>query len=408
MADKLLTPDFNRLARSNILAQLAEQIALAASPLVAVLAFSATAAQTSWIQAAQTLPFLLMSIPSGLLADRFSHRRVLVFSEIIRTLAFVFIGGLLLSKQLNLYGLALLGFVGATATVVYTVTAPAIIPSLVPTSRLTLANGKIEVARTTAFAFGPAIAGSLVAWAGGFITFTVTAALSACAAALLFRLPTSSARPQPKRRDPLREIGEGLSFVFRNRYLRPIFVTQFLFGIAMFIVLGVFVPYAINDMNLSAQTTGLVLSAYGIGMVLGAWTAPRMIASTTFGRAIGVGPISAVAAAALMAGTLWYPSAVLAALSFFVFGVGPTIWIVSTTTLRQSITPVGLLGRVSSINVLAYGARPLGAAIAAIVAAQFGTAVCLVLALAIFIAQALVIVLSPAIQLNDVPNEADD
>ena len=52
---------------------------------------------------------------------------------------------------------------------------------------------------------------------------------------------------------------------------------------------------------------------------------------------------------------------------FFLLGVGPILWVISTATLRQSVTPPSLLGRVSAINIMSYGARPLGSALGAIV-----------------------------------------
>ena len=64
------TSGFPRLAWSNLAAQSAEQIGLAATPLVAVLALGAGAGETGFLQTAQTLPFLLLAIPAGLLADR--------------------------------------------------------------------------------------------------------------------------------------------------------------------------------------------------------------------------------------------------------------------------------------------------------------------------------------------------
>src|SRR3546814_6471773 len=65
---------FRRLAWSNLAAQSAEQVGLAAAPIVAVLALGAGAAETGLLQTAQTLPFLLLAIPAGLLADRRSRR----------------------------------------------------------------------------------------------------------------------------------------------------------------------------------------------------------------------------------------------------------------------------------------------------------------------------------------------
>ncbi len=63
----------------------------------------------------------------------------------------------------------------------------------------------------------------------------------------------------------------------------------------------------------------------------------------------------------------------LAGLSFFLMGAGPIVWVVSTTTLRQTVTPNHLLGRVSAINSLAYGARPVGAGLGAVIGAFSGT-----------------------------------
>ena len=93
----------------------------------------------------------------------------------------------------------------------------------------------------------------------------------------------------------------------------------------------------------------------------------------------------------------------LASLGFFLLGAGPILWVISTTTLRQSVTPPSLLGRVSAINIMSYGARPVGAALGALIGGFYGAEACLYLAVAIFGAQALVILLSPAVSLARQP-----
>jgi MFS family permease len=80
---------FHRLAWSNLLAQSAEQISLAAAPLVAVFMLSASAAQTGLLQTAQTLPFLLLSLPMGVYADRHSRRALMASAEAVRVLAMI-------------------------------------------------------------------------------------------------------------------------------------------------------------------------------------------------------------------------------------------------------------------------------------------------------------------------------
>ena len=82
-----LPPTFNRLAWSNLAAQSAEQIALAAAPIVAVLLLGVGEGQTGLLQTALTLPFILFAIPAGLLADRISRRWLMAGSEALRAAA---------------------------------------------------------------------------------------------------------------------------------------------------------------------------------------------------------------------------------------------------------------------------------------------------------------------------------
>ncbi len=153
-----LSDNFHRLAWSNLFAQSAEQIALAASPMVAVLALGATESQVGWLQFMLTLPFLLIAIPAGLLADRMPRQRLMAYAETARALSLAGLVALLAADQLTLASLAALGLVGVCGTVVFTVTAPALVPALVPSPLFGRANARLEVAGTSAFVAGPATA----------------------------------------------------------------------------------------------------------------------------------------------------------------------------------------------------------------------------------------------------------
>src|ERR1700728_3660950 len=129
--DRQLPPTFNRLAWSNLAAQSAEQVALAAAPIVAVLMLGVGEGQTGALQTALTLPFILFAIPAGLLADRISRRRLMAGAEALRAAALLAILLLIAFKLLTLPLLAFAGFVAVCGTVVYSVAAPALVPSLV-------------------------------------------------------------------------------------------------------------------------------------------------------------------------------------------------------------------------------------------------------------------------------------
>jgi predicted MFS family arabinose efflux permease len=187
-----------------------------------------------------------------------------------------------------------------------------------------------------------------------------------------------------------------------------VFITQLIFNTASFLLLAVFVPYAVRRLGLSATGVGITLAMYGAGMVFGALLATRLMGRLPFGIVIGLGPVTGFAAAIIMALTAVLPSPLLAGASFFLLGAGPILWVISTTTLRQSVTPPPLLGRVSAINIMSYGARPLGSALGAVVGGLYGAEVCLYLAAAIFGAQALVIWRSPAVALTRQPAMVGD
>jgi predicted MFS family arabinose efflux permease len=402
-----LPPTFNRLAWSNLAAQSAEQVALAAAPIVAVLLLGVGEGQTGLLQTALTLPFILFAIPAGLLADRISRRWLMAGSEALRATALLGILVLIWLNLLTLPLLALCGFIAVCGTVAYSVAAPALVPSLVTPELLPTANARIELARTIAFASGPALGGVLVGWLGAAPAFGFAAALSVVAVVLLSGIYEPARAPAPRRR-PLQEIREGAGFVLHHPLLRPVFVTQFIFNTASFLVLAVFVPYAVRHLGLSATGVGTTLAMYGVGMVVGALSATRVMRRLPFGTVIALGPVTGFVAAGVLALTTIIPSAPLAGFGFFLLGAGPILWVISTTTLRQSVTPPRLLGRVSAINIMSYGARPVGAFIGALVGGLVGAEACLYLAVAIFGAQALVILMSPAVALARQPDMVGD
>ena len=398
-----LPPAFQRLAGANLAAQAAEQVSLAAVPIVAVLLLQAGPGQIGLLSTAQTLPFLLLAIPLGLLADRISRRRLMAAAEALRALA---LAGLLiatLSGQLSIGLLALLGFVGAAGTVGFSVAAPALVPALVPREALGAANGRLELARSLAFAGGPALAGGLVAWTGAASAFVLACLLSVGAVALLVGLP-DPARPPATPRHPWLDLQDGARLVWQHALLRPVLLTAVAWNLAWFVLQAAYVPYAMGALGLGADGVGLTLASYGAGMVVGALAAPRVLASLPFGRVVVVGPVVSVLASATMVGTLLRPSGWLAGAFFFLFGVGPILWTISSTTLRQTVTPQAMLGRVSAIFLTVnMGARPLGAALGGLIGQVWGAPACLVLACAGFCVQAALILASPVRTLQRLP-----
>ncbi|HBF28546.1 MFS transporter [Rhizobium sp.] len=402
-----LPSEFKRLGWSNLFAQFSEQIALAAAPLAAVLVLGAGPVETGWLQMAQTLPFLLLSIPAGLAVDRTSRKTLMVGSEVLRSLSLIVVVLLLAFGMLNVPLLAVLGFVGAVGTVCYSVAAPAIVPSIVPRARLGDANRWLELVRSAAFAAGPALGGGLVGWAGASIAYVLATALSILAALYLASVPKDKVTPRPLS-NPRQDLKEGAAFVAHHKFLLPILFTAIFFNTAWVVLMAVYVAYAVQNLGMSATQVGIALGVDGVGMIVGAMIVPILARRFSIGTVIVLGPLGGFCGACLMLLTLWFPSFWLVCMSFFVFGVGPILWTITTMTLRQAVTPNAMLGRVSALIMTAtYGSRPLGAAIGALVASYFGVAACLFVATGGFLIQFLIILLSPVPGLRVLPDEPD-
>lgn len=396
-----------RLVLCNLAAQSAEQIAVAAAAIVAVADLGAAPAQAGWLQTAQTLPFLLLAIPAGLLADRASRTWLMVAAEALRAACLLAVVALVARGSLTLPLLGLLGFLVAIGTLAYSVAAPSLVPALARRERLGTINARLELARSAAFAAGPALAGFLVARGAG-LAFDAAALLSLMGVVLLagLREPPRAARPH---RPAMAEIGAGIVFIARHELLRPVALTAVVFNVSFFIMQAIYVPHAVRDLGLSPAGVGASMASYGAGMVAGALLAPGLARRLRFGLQVAIGPLAGFAAALAMLATLAWPTPILAALSFLLIGAGPIIWTITTTTLRQAVTPPALLGRVSAALLTAtWGVRPLGAASAALIASGAGIGACLFIATAGFAIQAAILLASPVARLAALPDAVSD
>ena len=405
---EVLSASFRRLAWSNLLAQSAEQLSLAAVPIVAVLLLQAGPGEIGLLASIQSLPFLLLSMPLGLLADRTSRTRLMALAETLRALALLLLLALIVTGNVSIAALAIIGFMAAVGTVAFSVAAPSLVPALVQVEGLAQANGRLELARSAAFAAGPALAGALIAWTGASAAFVLSGMLSV-SAVLCLRGIREPVRAAVAPRHPLLELQDGAKWVWQSDLLRPMMFCSIAWNISWFMLQAAYVPYAIHDLGLDASGVGITLALYGVGMIVGALLAPRVVRALPFGQAILLGPYFSVLAAVTMALTLLWPQGWLAGLSYFFFGAGPIIWTITSTTLRQTVTPRAMIGRVTSINiVVSTGARPLGAALGGVVGVSFPVSVSLWCVVLGFGLQAIIISASKIRTLKRLPDPLPD
>lgn len=401
-------PAFRRLWFANLAANGAEQLALAAIPLMAALTLGASPEQMGGLSALQTLPYLLLSLVAGIWADRFPRHWLMAGSEAARAVLLFWLPVLALADWLGLAGLAALGFALSAATVLFNVAAQAYLPALVGREGLARANARLEFARAAAVFLGPGLAGMVAGWTSPAAALAVSGVTSAFAAWLLAAPMMRRDVPQAQSRLPIGQaLAEGFALVWRHALLRAIAGCAMAWNFSWFVLMAVLVLFAVDILGLTPGQIGFALGAQGLGMLLATLCMPVIHAWLRLGMMILLGPALSVVAALCIGGTTLLqglPAFAMLCAGFFLFGFGPMLWTIGQTSLRQAIVPARLIGRVSAIQQVAtLGMRPLGALAGGWVGGQYGLTTAIWLAVAGYGVQLAIILLSPMPALTELP-----
>lgn len=387
-----------------VAAQFADKLALDTITLAATAA-GASPRQIGLLVTAQSAAWLLVSLPAGALADRLPPARLILLGGLLAGLGGAAGAALLFAGDLGGW-IAASTFLAACGPVLVTLSAFVLMPRLVAMEALPRANGRVELGRAVFSLVAPLLAGWLVTRGQGGVGLLLCVALAGLILCAALRLPATRA-PASERPPILRAIAEGGAFVANHGYLRPIALCAMGWNFAFFALTALVAPYAARVLALDTVAIGSASSVYGVGMVLGALAAPRLIARLPTGALLVFGPASSVCAVLLPA--LAPPSLGFAALAaaFFLFGFGPILWFIVQTSLRQTVTPQGLLGRVSAtLTTATFGMRPLGALAGGFAGEAFGLEAAIWLPVAFFALSTLAILVSPLPGLRAMPTEA--
>lgn len=366
--------DFNKLLAAFAGTHFGDQVALLALPLVAALVLGVGPVEMGWLTMAATIPFFLFGLPAGVWIDRLPRRSVMIAGSLLRATALlaVPVSALLgvLSLPLLMTGAALAGI----GMVFFDVAAQSAIPALVERDRLMRANSRFEIGRAGATSGGPGLAGVLAGAIGPAMAVLACGLADLAAAAFAWRISKPAAPTAPVvRRSFASDLAEGMRFLLGEPSLRALALCSLTWNIALFAMNTLLVLYLARGLGLSATAIGLVFAVDGIGMVLGAMASPAIERRIGLGRSIVLGPVVGVVGIGLILAATPATAIPLLVAGRFLFGFGPVVFSVTQTSLRQSVTPSHLLGRVNaSLRWLTWGFRPVGALLGGLVGEIWG------------------------------------
>lgn len=304
------------------------------------------------------LPWLLASLPAGVIVDRANHRWTIGLTHLFRALL---AGGIALAVATGSTTLLVIyaaAFLIGTATVLNENASQVVVPRLVPSALLERANGFLVMTDTVGGLFiGPWLGGLLL---GGSLVlpFVVEGGLFVVAASFMLLVLLAPKQRVPQRRTMRAEMVEGLRYFWNHRDLRTLGIFLGLLNLSSAIAISTQVLYAQTILGLTAAQFGLLFLAGGVGAMLGAWLTSTL--ATRFGvRRVLLVSLAGNALTSLAIGVAG--NAIVVAVAIAGGGVVSTVWNVLTVSYRQRVVPEDMLGRVNSIyRLLAWGPLPVG------------------------------------------------
>jgi MFS family permease len=325
----------------------------------------------SLVGIAATLPQVVFLLLGGVLTDRMDKRRLMIAADCLRGLAIGAIGLFSLAGALELWMLAALVALYAVGTSLFSPAATALLPAILPPEELGRGNALLSSTRTVCVRVaGPALGGAAIASFGLAYAF-VADGLSFFLSALSLLALSHRDLPTGAREGILRELVEGLAYVRGQRWLCLSLAAAALALLCYMGPMEVLLPYLVkNELEDGAWALGIILASGGVGALLGSLLIGqlgqprrRVLAMYVLWSLATFG----VAAYALTTAVWQFAAVCFVAIAGLV--VGGIIW----TTLLQEMVPAGLLGRVSSLDLLvSFALVPLSMAITGPIADAIG------------------------------------
>lgn len=348
-------------------------VILSAAPLAAA-TLTSDPRLISGLTVAATLPWVLFCLVSGAVVDRVDRIRLMWRIDLLRACLMAVPALSFILGSPSIYLLFVVFFCLGTAETFFANAAQAALPSVVPASALRSANGKLQSAELVLAQFaGPALGGLLFGVAAGlpFVVDSMSFLLSAALLLLIRRRPEPAA-PRPVGPESLRrQIAEGLAWLWKHPQLRVLAMFTGLINMLTEATLSVLVIFNRDDLGMGDAEFGYLLAIAALGGVVASGVGPRLGSWLGDRRTlIAVLVIQSVTQIVISFSSSF--AVVAAALALAAFGI--VVWNIVTISLRQTIVPDHLLGRVNSVyRFVAWGTIPLGAAAGGVVAAAVGT-----------------------------------
>jgi predicted MFS family arabinose efflux permease len=320
---------------------------------------------------------LLFSLWAGLIVDRVRRRPVMIAADFGRALLLTSVPVLALLHVLSIAHLIAVAACTGVLTVLFNVAYQSYLPSLVGADDLFEGNRLLSISSSTAEILGPSLTGVLVQLITAPIAILVDALSFVVSGISVWLIGTPEPPAHATPHEHLREemLG-GMKTILAHPLLRALFFRSIMAFLAMGLGLNSFyVLYAIRVLGLKPSALGIAIALGGAGSLIGGLLSKKIakrvpLKFSFFASALTIGCLQILTP---LASFLPRFSLLLICLHQFFGDFAWTVYYVNETTLRQSVAPPHLLGRVNAaIQLASLGMLPIGALAGGFLAGKIG------------------------------------
>jgi MFS family permease len=403
---KMSNKNFYLLWYGQTVSLFGSQISVIAVPLTAVTFLNATSWQMGILQALGSLPFFLFSLFVGVWIDRSKRKPFLLYTNIISALLLLTIPLLYFLGILHMHHLYIIIFLTATASMIFELAYLSYMPSIVTTKQIAQANSKLEASRSISSIAGPSLAGWLISILTAPFAIIIDA-LSFIISSVLIDFIKSNEQVQPSKSQNLfQSIKEGLVIILKEPIFKSITFSTAILNFCGSAFGAVYILYLVKSLEISSFYLGLVLGVGSVGALLGSFVTNQLIVRLGIGKSLIVSCLMIVSGSIVVPlipiHVNLYVKFLLLCLGQLFSTIGSTIYFITQVSLRQTITPNHLLGRVNASNrFVSRGFMPLGAFIGGILGSWISIRITLLIFGFGFVLSAIILLLSPVAKLKE-------
>lgn len=327
--------NFRWLFAASTASNLGDGVLLTAGPLL-VASLTRDPLAVSMAVFAQRLPWLLFGLIAGSVVDRVDRRKLVMGADAARAVVLIVLFALLITDHISLLSVYAAFFLLGTAETFVDNAASTLSVAVVPRAHLGTANSRLlGTSMITNQMAGPPLGAALFTVATG-LAFGAYAVLLLLAVVLTSRMRLPLRQPRPTGVSMRKEIREGTVWLWRHAPVRTLALMITIFNVTYGAVVGLYVLYAQERLEVGDLGFGVLMSMVAIGAVLGSALYSRLERRFRYATLLRAGLVLETVSHAALALT---HSAIVAAIILFLFGVHAAIWGTTSTTVRQLAGP---------------------------------------------------------------------